>query len=80
MKHYIQVLNSLLDQQLKTASITMLILANTVSSDDFSKIEAKMVGREAKKRYVRKEISKQDAISYFQEKDDEYNSNFPKKI
>ena len=44
-----------------------------ISSDDFSKIEAKMVElARQKNEYVRKEISKQDAISYFQEKYDEY--------
>ena len=46
---------------------------HSISSDDFSKIEAKMVElARQKNEYVRKEISKQDAISYFQEKDDEY--------
>ena len=45
----------------------------SISSDDFSKIEAKMVElARQKNEYVRKEISKQDAISYFQEKDDKY--------
>jgi threonyl-tRNA synthetase len=46
---------------------------HSISSDDFSKIEAKMVElARQKNEYVRKEISKQDAISYFKEKDDEY--------
>jgi threonyl-tRNA synthetase len=46
---------------------------HSISSDDFSKIEAKMVElARQKNEYVRKEISKQDAISYFQEKDDQY--------
>ena len=46
---------------------------HSISSDDFSKIEAKMVElARQKNEYIRKEISKQDAISYFQEKDDEY--------
>ena len=46
---------------------------HSISSDDFSKIETKMVElARQKNEYVRKEISKQDAISYFQEKDDEY--------
>ena len=44
-----------------------------ISSDDFSKIEAKMLElARQKNEYVKKEISKQDAISYFQEKDDVY--------
>ncbi|MBJ59444.1 MAG: threonine--tRNA ligase [Flavobacteriales bacterium] len=46
---------------------------HSISSDDFSKIEAKMIElARQKNKYIRKEISKQDAISYFQEKDDEY--------
>ena len=46
---------------------------HSISSDDFSKIEDKMVElARQKNEYVRKEISKQDAISYFKEKDDEY--------
>ena len=46
---------------------------HSISSDDFSKIEAKMLElARQKNEYVRKEISKQDAISYFKEKDDEY--------
>tara|TARA_Y100000589_G_C27197827_1_gene647808 strand:+ start:755 stop:2698 length:1944 start_codon:yes stop_codon:yes gene_type:complete len=46
---------------------------HSISSDDFSKIEAKMIElARQKNKYIRKEISKLDAISYFQEKDDEY--------
>ena len=46
---------------------------HSISSDDFSKIEAKMLElARQKNKFVRKEISKQDAISYFKEKDDEY--------
>ena len=46
---------------------------HSISSDDFSKIETKMVElARQKNEYVKKEISKQDAISYFQEKDDVY--------
>ncbi|MAZ54666.1 MAG: threonine--tRNA ligase [Flavobacteriales bacterium] len=45
----------------------------SISSDDFSKIEAKMLElARQKNQYIRKEISKKDAISYFQEKNDEY--------
>jgi threonyl-tRNA synthetase len=44
-----------------------------LSSDDFSKIEKKIMELAQKKNsYVRKEVSKADAISYFQEKGDEY--------
>lgn len=44
-----------------------------ISDKDFKKIEDKMLelARE-KNEYIRQEISKADAISYFQEKDDEY--------
>ena len=46
---------------------------HSISSDDFSKIEAKMIElARQKNKYIRKEMSKLDAISYFQEKDDEY--------
>jgi len=46
---------------------------NSISSDDFSRIEAKIIElARQKNEYVRKEISKQDAVLYFQEKDDEY--------
>ncbi|MBT34452.1 MAG: threonine--tRNA ligase [Thalassobius sp.] len=45
----------------------------TFSSDDFEKLEAKMLelARE-KNEYVRSEISKDDATKYFKEKDDPY--------
>jgi threonyl-tRNA synthetase len=43
------------------------------SSDDFKKIEDKILElAKTKSEYIRKEISKQDAISYFKEKGDEY--------
>ncbi len=45
----------------------------TLSSTDFGKIEQKMLELARQKNdYVRKDISKSDAISYFQEKGDEY--------
>ncbi|PHI19764.1 threonine--tRNA ligase [Lewinellaceae bacterium SD302] len=44
-----------------------------ISSDDFPKIEAKMIELARQKNdYVRKEVSKADAIAYFQEKGDQY--------
>ncbi|UBM58860.1 threonine--tRNA ligase [Marinilongibacter aquaticus] len=45
----------------------------TISQEDFPKIEAKMLelARE-KNEYVRKPISKADAVQYFEEKGDEY--------
>jgi len=45
----------------------------TISSDDFKAIEDKMIelARE-KNEYVRKEISKAEAIKYYKEKGDEY--------
>ena len=44
-----------------------------ISENDFGKIENKMLefARE-KQQYIRKEVSKSDAIKYFKEKDDEY--------
>jgi len=46
---------------------------HSVSSDDFNKIEAKMLElARQKNEYFRQEISKQDAINYFKEKGDEY--------
>jgi threonyl-tRNA synthetase len=43
------------------------------SSDDFKAIENKMLElAKTKSDYVRKEVSKNDAIAYFQEKGDEY--------
>ncbi|MDR1181557.1 MAG: threonine--tRNA ligase [Bacteroidales bacterium] len=45
----------------------------TISSDDFKKIEDKMVELAAgKQAVIRKEISKSDAVSYFEKKGDEY--------
>jgi len=45
----------------------------TISQEDFKKIEEKMLelARQGN-AYIRKEISKADAIAYFKEKDDEY--------
>ncbi len=46
---------------------------HSFSSDDFEKIEAKMlVLAKAKNEYQREEVSKADATHYFQEKGDEY--------
>ena len=45
----------------------------TISTDDFPRIEAKMLELARRKNdYVRREISKEDAIAYFTEKGDEY--------
>ncbi len=45
----------------------------TISQDDFKKIEDKMLDLARQNNpYVRKEVSKADAISYFKEKGDEY--------
>ena len=46
---------------------------HSISSDDFPKIEKKILelARE-KKNYIRKNISKDDAIAFYQEKGDEY--------
>lgn len=45
----------------------------TISSEDFKKIEDKMLELARNKNtFVRKDISKADAIAYFEEKDDEY--------
>ncbi|MBI2269504.1 MAG: threonine--tRNA ligase [Bacteroidetes bacterium] len=45
----------------------------TISSDDFKKIEDKMIELARQNNaYVRKDISKKDAIAYFREKNDEY--------
>lgn len=44
-----------------------------LSSDDFGKIEKKMLElAQQKNTYTRKEVSKNDAIAYFREKGDEY--------
>ncbi len=46
---------------------------HVISSDDFKKIEDKMLELARNKNtYVRKEVSKADAIAYFTEKGDEY--------
>ncbi|MCB2092342.1 MAG: TGS domain-containing protein, partial [Alphaproteobacteria bacterium] len=46
---------------------------HTISSDDFAKIEAKMIELARQKNaYVRKPISQKDAVEFFQEKGDEY--------
>jgi len=45
----------------------------TISENDFKKIEDKMLEfARAKQKYVRKEVSKADAIKYFTDKGDEY--------
>jgi len=45
----------------------------TISENDFKKIEDKMLEfARAKQKYIRKEISKADAIKYFTDKGDEY--------
>ena len=45
----------------------------SISSDDFPKIEAKMQEIASKKvKFVRKEVSKQEALDYFTKKGDEY--------
>jgi threonyl-tRNA synthetase len=46
---------------------------HTISSDDFKKIEDKMLELARQKNpYVRKEISRDEALSFFKEKGDEY--------
>ena len=46
---------------------------HTISSDDFTKIEQKMLELARQKNdYIRKDISKNDAIAYYQQKGDEY--------
>lgn len=46
---------------------------HTISSDDFPKIEKKMIELARQKNsYLRKPISKADAVAYFEEKGDEY--------
>ena len=45
----------------------------TISSDDFPKIESKMQEIASKKvRFIRKEVSKKEALDYFTKKGDEY--------
>lgn len=51
------------------------------SSNDFQKIEAKMLElAKSKSDYVRKEVSKADAIDYFTEKGDEYKLDLLKDL
>ena len=46
---------------------------HSISSDDFPKIEARMKElAKQKNQYIRKEVSKADAIAYFEDKGDEY--------
>ena len=46
---------------------------HSISSDDFPKIEKKMLELAREKNdYIRKEVSKEDAIAFYQEKGDEY--------
>lgn len=46
---------------------------HTISTEDFKKIEDKMIELAKKgNKYIRKEISKKDAIDYFTEKGDQY--------
>lgn len=46
---------------------------HSISSDDFPKIEKKMLELAREKNdYIRKDISKEDAIAFYQEKGDEY--------
>ncbi|MBK8874571.1 MAG: threonine--tRNA ligase [Bacteroidetes bacterium] len=53
----------------------------TLSSDDFKKIEDKMLElAKAGNQYVRKEVTKQDAIAYFEEKGDKYKLDLLKDL
>ncbi|MFA6924894.1 MAG: threonine--tRNA ligase [Bacteroidales bacterium] len=53
----------------------------TISSDDFKKLEDKMLEiAKQKNKFVRKEISKQEAIKYFTEKGDEYKLDLLKDL
>ena len=53
----------------------------TLSTKDLEKIEAKMVElAKQKSPYIRKEISKADAIAYFKEKNDPYKLELLKKL
>jgi threonyl-tRNA synthetase len=53
----------------------------SLSSDDFSKIEKKIIELAQKKSvYERKEVSKADAIAYFTEKGDEYKLDLLKDL
>ena len=49
------------------------LVEHSISSDDFPKIEKKMLELAREKNdYIRKDISKEDAIAFYQEKGDEY--------
>jgi len=53
----------------------------TLSSDDFKKIEDKMIElAKTKNEYIRKPVSKADAIEYFTEKGDEYKLDLIKDL
>ncbi|MBK7391171.1 MAG: threonine--tRNA ligase [Bacteroidetes bacterium] len=53
----------------------------TLSSDDFKKIEDKMLElAKAGNQYIRKEVSKKDAIAYFGEKGDKYKLDLLKDL
>jgi len=53
----------------------------TISNDDFGKIEKKMLElAQQKNQFVRKEVSKKDAVSYFKEKKDEYKLDLLKDL
>ncbi|MBD1392126.1 threonine--tRNA ligase [Mucilaginibacter glaciei] len=53
----------------------------TLSSDDFKKIEDKMIElAKTKNEYIRKPVSKADAIAYFTEKGDEYKLDLLKDL
>ena len=53
----------------------------TLSSDDFKQIEDKMIElAKAKNEYIRKPVSKADAIAYFTDKDDEYKLDLLKDL
>lgn len=54
---------------------------HTLSSDDFKKIEDKMIElAKTKNEYIRKPVSKADAIEYFTEKGDEYKLDLIKDL
>src|SRR5258706_8929152 len=54
---------------------------NSISSDDFKKIEDKMLELARQSNtYTRKEVSKRDAIKYFEEKGDEYKLDLLKDL
>ena len=53
----------------------------TFSSDDFPKLEQKMLElARTKSTYVRKDVSKEDAVAYFTEKGDEYKLDLIKDL